>query len=143
MNHESLTCLLEHLPKVPISQIEEDQRSCGICWEAFISIAPDPDGPSSGQQESTVSASNYTLEKTTPFPVHASTSTSHVAAKTETCVDREMLPEMCTEYQRHRQGKALDLEAPMTWVISVLSTILCKCNVVTRSAGIVFGLGKV
>ena len=105
MNHESLIWILEHLRRIPISQIEEDQRSCGICWETFISIAPDPDGPSSGQHESTVSASNYTLEKTTPFPVHASTSTSHVAAKTETCVEREMLPEMCTDYQRRQQGE--------------------------------------
>ena len=99
MNRRHLTNLLEHLPKIPISQLKQDQRSCGICWDAFNLISPfSPDSLSPKQEESAAG-------ETAPFMMYAFSSTGHVVVKTEVCVEREMLPEMCTHYQRRQEGE--------------------------------------
>lgn len=106
MNHRSLTDLLDHLPEIAISQIGQDQRSCGICWDDFSSnsLIP-PDGRSSEQEESSASASIHTLGETAPFLMHALTPTSHVVVKTEVCVEREILPDVYTNCQGRQQGE--------------------------------------
>ena len=76
MNHRSLIGLLEHLS--PFS----------------------PDSPPE-HEESSASASLHALGEVAPF---ALTSTGHVVVKTELCIEREMLPEMYTHYQRRQQG---------------------------------------
>ena len=106
MNHRSLRDLLDHLPKIAISQIRQDQRGCGICLDDFSSNSPIlPDGPSSEQEESSALASIHTLGETAPFQMHALISTSNVVVETEVCVEREILHDVNTNYQGRQQGE--------------------------------------
>ena len=107
MDRERLTHLLEHLSKIPISQIEDDKQRCGICWDAFSLIEPQPEGPSSRQEKLFGFASNQTVGEAALFQMNASTSSSQVVVETEVSVEAEMLPETFTHYQSLQRGEGI------------------------------------
>lgn len=96
----ALTYFLSCLLPIPIEQIEEGQRTCGICWETYDADASTPfSSPASANPPAW--ASSYSLVASSPPFENETSSMNDIVVNTEIRVEHEVLVETYTHDQRY------------------------------------------
>lgn len=97
----ALRGFLNTLQVIPISQLDEDERTCVICWEPYDSESIlDADNLSSAEVTPFASASCYSLTELTSSSVDDAVLPEDIVVKTEIWVENEILVESYTLYHR-------------------------------------------
>lgn len=110
-HRRALRDFLNHLTVIPIDQIEEEERICGICYEHYDSELPHDRASSSQEHESaSTSVSCYSLMGFNPFSEDETTPPDNIIVKTEIWVETQVVVETYTVYQKHH-GHIIDKSA--------------------------------
>ena len=98
----ALRGFLNTLQAIPISQLEEDERTCGICREAYDSESTldYTEDLSPAQGTPFASASCYSLAELTSSSVDGTVLPDEIIVKTEIWVENHILIESYTLYHR-------------------------------------------
>ena len=106
----ALKDFLNQLSVIPIDQVEEEDRICGICFEHYgLELPLDPDGTSLEQLSVSASASCYSLMDFNPFSEEEPLSPDDIIVKTEIWIETQVVAETYTVYRKHHGDFDLEI----------------------------------